>query len=175
MSGANGGHDLNLHQFARDGVTLLGHVQDVRAGSLILAPDLRASLAQGDQMTANFVKAVDAYIESHQLDLPPERLPEWRDGYDQPEILALDLLAAGISSVVWATGFTFDYSLVRLPVTDADGFPIQERGVTAYPGLYSWGCPTCTSRSPGCCGASGGCRVPCRAHHRPRGWSIPKT
>ena len=64
-----------------------------------------------------------------------------RDGYDQPEILALDLLAAGISSVVWATGFTFDYSLVRLPVTDADGFPIQERGVTAYPGLYFLGMP----------------------------------
>ena len=141
LTGAHGGGSLNLHQFARDGVTLLGHVLDVRAGRLILAPDVRASLAASDQLEANFLKAADAYIAQHQLDLPTERLPELRDGYDQPEILELDLLAAGISSVIWATGFTFDYSLVRLPVTDADGFPIQERGVTAYAGLYFLGMP----------------------------------
>ena len=141
LTGAKGGHDLSLHQFARDGVTLLGHVLDSRGHKLILASDVQASLAKGDQMTADFVRTVDAYIEKQELDLPTERLPELRDGYDQPEILELDLEAAGITSVIWATGFTFDYSLVQLSVTDADGFPLQERGVTAYPGLYFLGMP----------------------------------
>ena len=122
-------------------MTLLGHVLDARGHKLILASDVQASLAKGDQMTADFVRTVDAYIEKQELDLPTERLPELRDGYDQPEILELDLEAAGITSVIWATGFTFDYSLVQLSVTDADGFPLQERGVTAYPGLYFLGMP----------------------------------
>jgi putative flavoprotein involved in K+ transport len=48
----------------------------------------------------------------------------------------LDLETAGITSVIWAIGYTSDYSLVKLPVVDADGYPLQKRGVTSYPGLY---------------------------------------
>lgn len=43
--------------------------------------------------------------------------------------------------MIWATGYKFDFSLVRLPVLDGDGFPIQKRGVTDYLGLYSVGMP----------------------------------
>lgn len=139
LTGAGGGHNINLHQFARDGVTLLGHFQDVRDGKLIFAPDVRENLAKGDKMEADRLKAIDAYIEKHQLNLPTERVPELRDGYDQPEILELDWQS--ITSVIWATGYAFDYSLVRLPVTDEDGYPVQERGVTQYPGLYFLGMP----------------------------------
>jgi putative flavoprotein involved in K+ transport len=38
-------------------------------------------------------------------------------------------------------GYTFDYSLVKLPVCDGDGFPIQRSGVTSYPGLFFVGMP----------------------------------
>jgi putative flavoprotein involved in K+ transport len=38
-------------------------------------------------------------------------------------------------------GYTFDFGLVKLPVLDSDGFPIQRRGVTEYPGLYFVGLP----------------------------------
>ena len=51
----------------------------------------------------------------------------------------LDLQAAGITSVIWANGYGFDYSWVRLPVLDAWGFPLQQRGVTEFPGLYFLG------------------------------------
>ena len=30
--------------------------------------------------------------------------------------------------LIWATGFTFDFNLIRLPVSDSDGYPIQTRG-----------------------------------------------
>jgi putative flavoprotein involved in K+ transport len=43
--------------------------------------------------------------------------------------------------VIWATGYKFDFGLVKLPVLDADGFPIQKRGITDYPGLYFAGMP----------------------------------
>ena len=57
------------------------------------------------------------------------------------EIGELDLQAAGITTIIWASGYSFDFSLVHLPVFDPDGFPIQERGVTAYPGVYFVGLP----------------------------------
>ena len=38
--------------------------------------------------------------------------------------------SSGITSVIWATGYKFDFSLVRLPVLDGDGFPTQKRGVS---------------------------------------------
>ena len=47
----------------------------------------------------------------------------------------LDLADTGISTVVWATGSRPDLDWVRLPVLDAEGYPIQRRGVTAEPGL----------------------------------------
>ena len=72
---------------------------------------------------------------------PAENLPGWRDGYDVEVITELDLHAAGITSVIWAIGYRFDFSWVHLPVFDGDGYPIQQRGVTAYPGLYFLGLP----------------------------------
>jgi putative flavoprotein involved in K+ transport len=45
------------------------------------------------------------------------------------------------SSVVWATGFGLDHSWIELPVFDADGRVVHERGVTPSPGLYFLGMP----------------------------------
>ena len=61
-------------------------------------------------------------------------------------ITELDLKAANINTIIWAIGYTADYSLVKLPTTDEDGFPIQKRGVTQYPGLYFIGMNWLTTR-----------------------------
>ena len=68
-------------------------------------------------------------------------MPDLRDGYAVESIRQLDLDSEGIHTVIWALGYTFDFSLVKLPVTDNDGYPIQQRGVTDYPGLYFVGMP----------------------------------
>ena len=149
ISGKNGGQSLNLHQFARDGVVLLGHVSDVRSGQLIIAPDLKGTLAKVDQFESDMLKLVDAYIIRTGLCNPPEVVPELRDGYEQEQITVLDLNAAGISTVIWATGYTFDFSLVKLLVVDSDGYPIQTRGVTRFEGLYFLGMPWLHKRKSG--------------------------
>ena len=56
---------------------------------------------------------------------------------------------SGISSIIWATGYSFDFSFVKLPVVDSDGYPIQTRGVTDYDGLYFLGMPWLHSRRSG--------------------------
>lgn len=140
-TGKDGGHTINLHQFARDGVVLLGRIQTIHAHQINLMPDLKDNLAKADQAEANIVKQIDQYIEQNELDAPAEILPELRDGYEIDLIQELDLESAGVTSVIWATGYKFDFSMVKLPIFDEDGYPIQRRGVTEFPGLYFVGLP----------------------------------
>lgn len=140
-TGKDGGHTINLHQFARDGVVLLGHIQNVNEKMIFLGSDLKENLANTDKMEAEFIKEIDNYIKKKGLDAPIDHLPELSDGYKADEILELDLKSAGITTVIWATGYKFDFSLVKLPIFDEDGYPVQKRGVTEYPGLYFIGLP----------------------------------
>ena len=41
-----------------------------------------------------------------------------------------------VGNVIWATGFQPDYAWIELPVAAADGWPIEDRGVSAEEGLY---------------------------------------
>ena len=149
LSGNDGGHDLNLHQFARDGVRLLGRLADARDGKIYLAPDLHANLAWADQIEANIVKMTDDYIAENGLDAPAETRPTLRDGFESPILSELDPQDAGIGAVIWAMGHRFDFSLVRLPVLDEANFPITEGGATRFPGLYFLGMPWMPSQRTG--------------------------
>ena len=149
ISGRAGGRTLNLHRFARDGVILLGRLQDVQSSALIFAPDLRDHLAEADKSEAKMVQAIDTFIQDTGLQAPLETLPTLRDGYDAQPISRLDLAANAVTNVIWASGYTSDYSLVQLPVVDGDGYPIQRRGVTEFPGLYFLGMPWIHTRKSG--------------------------
>jgi len=71
LSGKGGGHTINLHRFARDGVGLLGHLRDAHDGHLSLAPDLHEGLAAADKLDADFRAGVDRYVEQMGMDAPP--------------------------------------------------------------------------------------------------------
>ena len=141
ISGKDGGHTLNLHQFARDGVTLLGHIEGVKDQRILLEQGLKANLARADRLEADTVKKIDEFIQKNGIDAPEEALPALTDGYEAEEVAELSLAEVNISTVIWATGYSFDFSLVQLPVFDNDGYPIQARGVSNYPGLYFVGLP----------------------------------
>lgn len=139
VSGKRGGRTLNLHRFSRDGMRLLGHMRGAEGARVFFAPDLQENLAAADRAARVFKQSVDQFIEREGLDAPEHDEPELRDGYEAPIITELDLHSAGVSTIVWATGYTFDFSWVRFPVFDDFGYPIQWRGVTAQPGLYFLG------------------------------------
>ena len=101
---------------------------------IILADDLHESLSKVDKFEADLIKIIDEFITKNGIDAPSESLPDLRDGYAVEEIRELDLASRGINTIIWALGYTFDFSLVKLPATDNDGYPIQQRGVTDYPG-----------------------------------------
>jgi putative flavoprotein involved in K+ transport len=96
---------------------------------------------------------VDAYLE--QARIPPPPLVD--DPADAPDLRAecisplrsLNLREANVSTVIWATGFTGDFSWIHLPVLNAEGRPIHERGVSPVRGVYFIGLPWLHSRKSG--------------------------
>jgi putative flavoprotein involved in K+ transport len=141
-SGTKGGHSIYLRAFARDGVTLVGRFVKADGCRLTFADDVRESLDAADAHAERWRRGVDAYIEENGLDMPPEPSPdpEGLDRYpEQDPPTGLDLRAAGISTIIWATGYRYDYSWIKLPVSGERGFPVQRRGVTVWPGLYFTG------------------------------------
>jgi putative flavoprotein involved in K+ transport len=154
VSGAHGGHTMDFRRLAALGVTLLGRVSDMRDGNmqdgaLQLADDLRHNIENGDRNYLSVLDEADAYAEAHGLNLPDD--PEARkllplpDCVTQP-ILALDLRAEGIGTVLWATGFRLDFGWINLDIFLADGRPRHQDGVTEVPGLYFIGLPWLSCR-----------------------------
>ena len=138
ISGANGGRTVDLRRYAASGMVLAGRFADARGGVASFAPDLAANLAGGDESYAAFIQAADAFAAQSDGLLPAEH----GAGCTYPDpvgIEALDLRAAEIGSVIWATGYRYDFGWVDLPVFAADGQPIHRRGVTDVPGVYFLG------------------------------------
>ena len=141
LTGKDGGHSLDLHEFYRNGMVLLGHLRGFADGCFTFVSDLKDTLAKGDKACQNLITLVDNYIDRNGIDAPPEALEASRDAYQALDILTLDPVEAGIGTVIWSIGFAFDYSLVKLPVTDDYGFPLTVRGKTRFDGLYFLGMP----------------------------------
>ncbi|MCC9166247.1 flavin-containing monooxygenase [Pontibacter harenae] len=57
-----------------------------------------------------------------------------------------------VENNIWATGYTSDFSWIKLPVFDMLGKPVQHRGVTQSEGLYFLGLPWLHSRGSGLLG-----------------------
>jgi len=139
ITGAYGGHTIDFRQLAAQGVRLLGHLRAAHDDSLDFASDLAASLAHGDAAYAGFLDLVDAHVERNGLHVPHE--PSARtippDPGDLIEPLrTLNLRAAGIGSVIWATGYAFDLSWIDVPVLDSCGEPVHRHGIADVPGMY---------------------------------------
>jgi putative flavoprotein involved in K+ transport len=135
LTGDNGGYEADWRELASKGIVLLGRLKAVKGAKLALAPDLEDNLAKGDEWLANFKKSVDDYVAKNKLDFPADSSPRLEGSASAP-IPELDLRSAGITSIIWATGFGNDYDWLKLPVLDERGEPLHERGVTQFPGIY---------------------------------------
>jgi putative flavoprotein involved in K+ transport len=144
ITGAYGGHTIDFRQFAADGIVLLGRLESARESTLNFASSLSDSLGYGDAAYHAFLDMVDAHVERSGLDLPTD--PAAREALSDPPCLLqpvrqLNLRAAGIGAVIWATGYTYDFSWINLPVLNASEQPMHDRGVAPVPGVYFLGLP----------------------------------
>jgi putative flavoprotein involved in K+ transport len=105
---------------------------------LTFANDLAPSLARTDNFFEERVRGIlDRYIDRARIEAPPAENSTIR--YQPPDLTELNLLDAGISTIIWATGYGLDYQWIDAPILDELGFPRNVRGVTEVPGLYFLG------------------------------------
>lgn len=149
VTGAHGGYTIDFRKLAHAGVTLVGRTESFDNGVARFASDLRANLDAGDANYLSLLDGADAYAERNGLDLPLE--PEARVIPVDPDCVTsplaeLDLSQAGITTIIWATGFSQDYRWLEVDAFDANGKPSHQRGVSSEPGVYFLGLPWLSRR-----------------------------
>ncbi|MEQ1522058.1 MAG: NAD(P)/FAD-dependent oxidoreductase [Aestuariivirga sp.] len=149
ISGADGGKTVDFRNFAAGGMTLLGRTERFKDGVLHFAADLVRDIANGDASYVSVLDEADAFAARNGLDLPED--PEARIIGPDPECLTdpvreLNLVKAGITAIIWATGFSTDYGWLQVDAFDAKGKPKHQRGVSSELGVYFLGLPWLSRR-----------------------------
>ena len=144
ITGAYGGHTIDFRTFAGQGIVLLGRLRSGHGSTLKFADDLNQSITYGDAAYHAFLNLADGYMEPKNMSLPAE--PTARDKLPDPPCISapmrqLDTHNTGLRSLIWATGYAFDFGWIQLPIVDANGAPRHEHGVTPVPGVYFLGLP----------------------------------
>lgn len=149
VSGARGGHTVDFRRLAQAGMVLVGLTEHFADGKVSFAQDLNENLDRGDENYLALLDAADAYAERNGLDLPLEPTARERVAdaacIAQP-LQALDLTEAGVSTIIWATGYSQDYSWLQVDAFHANGKPRHQRGVSSEQGVYFVGLPWLSRR-----------------------------
>lgn len=141
VTGRDGGRDIDLRRFAMEGMRLHGRLLGADGEQLRFADDLATNLDHADKVAERAKDTIDRWILEQGLDAPHEDRyrPLWRPARSGPSTIDLD--GDDVRTIIWATGFSSDWSWVHLPAFDGTGYPTHHRGVTTVPGLYVLGLP----------------------------------
>lgn len=140
VTGRDGGRDIDLRQFAKEGMELFGVLDDFRDGVFRFRTDLTENLDAADATYNRINASIDQYIAEKGIVAPAGTPyePVWKPDSERSE---LKLAASGITSVIWCIGFMPGFGFVDAPVFNGRGQPMHLRGITQVPGLYFLGLP----------------------------------
>jgi putative flavoprotein involved in K+ transport len=133
---------IDLNSLRQAGIELVGRLAGLRDGKAQFSGSLANVCALADLKMNRLLTGIDAWVTGNGLEVQfaaPHR--------DAPTVvgaetkLSLDLIAAGIGTVIWATGYRPDYSWLDVPVLDRNGRIRHDGGVAAAPGMYVMGLP----------------------------------
>jgi len=141
VTGRDGGRDIDLRRFAKEGMRLHGSLANISAGVVTFGDDLAANLDDADRTNDSIKRSIDGFIAREGIEAPeePAYTPPWQPG--SADTAPLSLREAGITSIVWCIGFRPNYRWIKVPVFDGDGRPAHQHGVTPQAGLFFLGLP----------------------------------
>ncbi len=147
------GKTCSLQSLARKGAVILGKAEKADGDIVYLQPNAADHVLFADAFSAKLKRVIDDYIHQQNIAAPS---PE-EDLNDLPDEIAscassvttLSLKANNITSVIWATGFTGDFSYLKLPVFNEDRTPKHHNGISDVNGLYFLGLPWLRKRASG--------------------------
>jgi putative flavoprotein involved in K+ transport len=133
---------IDLNALRTIGVRLAGRVVGLGDGVVRFSGALRNQCVLSDLKMGRLLDTIDRWAATSGMDevvgaahrFPPTEVDE------QPP-LSLDLIRAGIGTVIWATGYRPDYSWLEVPVLDRKGQVRHRGGIVDAPGLYLMGMP----------------------------------
>jgi putative flavoprotein involved in K+ transport len=132
------GYPVGLDALMAGGVRLAGRLVAADGQRLSFADDLPATIGGAQARMERLMRTIDGYVArngSHGAGPADPPAPFTAPGGPAE----LDLRRAGISTVIWATGYQPAYPWLRVPVLDRHGQIAHSRGVTSVPGLYVLG------------------------------------
>jgi putative flavoprotein involved in K+ transport len=136
---APGGRSASLQTLARRGAVLTGRLVAIDGQALRFDDSTRSIIAAADAFADRIRSLLDEYIHRTGRAAPgPE--PDDADApvdIDPPR--TLDLRAAGVSSVIWCTGYTGDFSWLHPALRDCTGQPVRHGAAGALPGIWYLG------------------------------------
>lgn len=140
VTGRDGGRDIDLRRFAKEGMQLYGVLDALEGDVLRFKPGLKAALDDADRTYNGINASIDRFIAERGILAPAASVyaPVWEPGEERT---SLSLCGSGITSVIWCIGFAPDFRWVDAPVFNGRGHPVHERGITRLPGLYFVGLP----------------------------------
>jgi putative flavoprotein involved in K+ transport len=138
LAGTPDGRGPDLGVLRRAGVRAVGRLRALDGTRAEFADDLRRTVGAAQLRLDRLLAEIDAYAEATPGTAagPPDRPPAITVPAGPS---GMDLRRAGITSVLWATGYRPWYPWLTVPVLDAAGRIRHRRGVTEVPGLYAIG------------------------------------
>ncbi len=126
---------LDVNVLVEQGITVVGRFAGVVDGVARFSGSLANTCALADLKMNRLLDRLDQWAARCGCDVgPPERLLPTQVGRPALEI---DLVRAGIGTIVFATGYKPDYQWLDLPVLDGRGRIVHDGGViTAAPGCF---------------------------------------
>lgn len=144
VSGMNGGQSVDFRKMGHEGITLVGMTKEFAGNTVSFNNDLVDNIISAEQSYLDNLEEMDRYIENNGLELPEE--PEAKVFMEMPDCMAtpieaLDFDKDNITSIIWASGFGYDYHWLNFDIFEDNGAPIHNKGVTSEPGIYFVGLP----------------------------------
>ncbi|WP_201509227.1 flavin-containing monooxygenase [Psychrobacter alimentarius] len=144
VSGMNGGQSVDFRKMGHEGIHLVGMTKAFTDNTVSFNDDLVDNIVSAEQSYLDNLEEMDRYIDNNGLDLPKE--PEAKVFMEMPDTMKnpiheLDFDKDNITSIIWASGFGYNYNWLPFDIFQENGAPIHNRGVTSEPGLYFVGLP----------------------------------
>jgi putative flavoprotein involved in K+ transport len=131
---------VDLNSLCKAGVELVGRLVGLCDGKAQFSGSLANHCALADLKMNRLLASIDDWVNANGLtrQFPAPHRFEPTDVGSETR-LSLDLIDAGIGSVIWATGYRPDYSWLDVPVLDRKGRIRHDGGIVAAPGMYVMG------------------------------------
>ncbi|WP_419911738.1 NAD(P)-binding domain-containing protein [Hoeflea sp.] len=142
LAGSPDRTNLDINALSEQGIEIVGRLAGVNGNKLLFSGALGNICALADLKMNRLLDTIDAWIGENDpgsLATPAHRYEATRIA-SSPR-LDIDVLAEGIKTIVWATGYRPDHSWLDVPVFDHKGRLLHDGGVTGAPGLYVMGLP----------------------------------